>query len=145
MFLMLVGGAAGSTAGGIKVNTFGVLVAAVVSTLKEAGSERIRQRISVQHVYRALAVVVLGPSFLGVRDSASIMTEEFSVLNVSFEAVSAFGTVGSPTGITPLTFRGGRFIIIASMFVGRIGPLYRGTGSHAAPAGLWNTIIPSGL
>ena len=125
MFLMFIGGAAGSTAGGIKVNTFGVLVAAVASTLKgrpQAGA--FGRELNVQQVYRALAVVVLALSFVGVSVLFLSLTEDAGVLDVAFEAVSAFGTVGLSTGITPGLSELGRLIIIVTMFVGRLGPLY---------------------
>ena len=125
MFLMFVGGAAGSTAGGIKVNTFGVLVAAVVSTLKgRVHASAFGRELSVEHVYRALVVVVLALSFVGISILLLSMTEDADVLKVAFETVSAFGTVGLSTGITPGLSEAGRLIIIVTMFVGRLGPLY---------------------
>ncbi len=128
IFLMFIGGAAGSTAGGIKVNTFGVLIAVVVSTLRGRGqAEAFGRELSVPHVYRALVVVVLALLFVGVAALLLSLTEEFSLLDVTFEAVSAFGTVGLSTGITPFLSEAGRLIIISSMFVGRLGPLYVAT------------------
>ena len=125
MFLMFVGGASGSTAGGIKVNTFGVLVAAVVSTLKgRAHASAFGRELSVEHVFRALAVVALALSFVGTSILLLYMTEDADVLKLAFEAVSAFGTVGLSTGITPGLSEAGRLIIIVTMFVGRLGPIY---------------------
>lgn len=125
MFLMLIGGASGSTAGGIKVGTFGILVAAVLDTLRgHEHADAFGREFNVQHVYRALSVVLLSLSFVGVVILLLVLTEEGSVLDVAFEAVSAFGTVGLSTGITPGLSLGGRLIVTLTMFVGRLGPLY---------------------
>ncbi|MFW6103212.1 MAG: TrkH family potassium uptake protein [Chloroflexota bacterium] len=125
LFLMFVGGATGSTAGGIKVNTFSLLVAALVSTLR--GKERptaYGAEFEAHTVYRALSVVIL--SFLFVGAVAVILTaiEDVPAIDMVFESVSAFGTVGLSTGVTPSLSVAGRLIISATMFVGRLGPLY---------------------
>jgi len=125
MFLMFVGGAAGSTAGGIKVNTFGLLVATVVSTLRgRQQAEAFGRRFNTDHVFRALAVALIALTFLGIVILLLSYTEETDTLSVAFEAVSAFATVGLSTGITPGLSEVGRAILIVTMFVGRLGPLY---------------------
>lgn len=125
MFLMFIGGAAGSTAGGIKVNTFGLLIATVVSTLRgRQQAEAFGRRFNLEHVFRALAVVLLALTFLAVVILILAYTEETDVLNTAFEAVSAFATVGLSTGITPGLSEAGRVVVIVTMFVGRLGPLY---------------------
>jgi trk system potassium uptake protein TrkH len=125
LFLMFVGGAAGSTAGGIKVNTFGLLAATVVGTLRgRAQVSAYGREFSVQHVQRALAVAALALSFVGLSILALAITEEADVLSVAFEAMSAFGTVGLSTGLTPSLSLWGRVVIMVTMFVGRLGPLY---------------------
>ena len=125
MFLMFVGGAAGSTAGGIKVNTFGLLIATVVSTLRgREQAEAFGRRFNMSHVFRALAVVLLALTFVGMAILILSYTEDTDVLNVAFEAVSAFATVGLSTGITPGLSEAGRIVVIVTMFIGRLGPLY---------------------
>jgi len=125
MFLMFVGGAAGSTAGGIKVNTFGLLIATVVSTLRgREHAEAFGRRFNMNHVLRALAVVLLAIAFLATAILLLAYTEDTDTLSVAFEAVSAFGTVGLSTGITPGLSEAGRVVVIVTMFVGRLGPLY---------------------
>jgi trk system potassium uptake protein TrkH len=124
MLLMYVGGAAGSTAGGIKVNTFGMLAAIMWSTLR--GKERpgaFGRELNPQQVYRALVVVMLSLGLLALVVLLLSITEEFSFLSLLFETVSAFGTVGLSAGITPQLSVAGRLIITATMFVGRLGPL----------------------
>jgi len=125
MFLMFVGGAAGSTAGGIKVNTFGLLATTVVSTLHgREVAEAFGRRFTTGHVFRALSVVLLALAFVGCAVVTLAITEDADVLSAAFEAVSAFGTVGLSMGITPALSIAGRITIIVTMFVGRLGPLY---------------------
>ena len=125
ILLMFVGGAAGSTAGGIKVNTFGMLIAAIWSTLrgKEHAGAFGREFFS-QQINRALALVMLSIGLIGVVVFVLTITDDrFGFLNLLFETVSAFGTVGLSTGITPELSIAGRLIITAMMFIGRLGPL----------------------
>jgi len=124
LFLMFVGGASGSTAGGIKANTFGMLTATIWSTIR--GREHacaFGREFATQQVYQELALAMLSLGFLAVVVSLLTVTEEFRLTNILFEAVSAFGTVGLSTGITPGLSMAGRLIITATMFVGRLGPL----------------------
>lgn len=123
--LMFVGGATGSTAGGIKVNTFSLLVATLVSTLR--GRERptaYGAEFEAHTVYRALSVVILATGFVGVVAAILTAIEDAPAIDMIFESVSAFGTVGLSTGVTPSLSVAGRLIISATMFVGRLGPLY---------------------
>ena len=127
MLLMFVGGASGSTAGGIKVNTFGLLGATVWSMMR--GSEHpgaFGRDFASNQVYRGLAVVVLALGFLSVVVLLLTVTEESRFLDIVFESVSAFGTVGLSTGVTPHLSVAGRVIITVTMFVGRLGPLALG-------------------
>lgn len=124
ILLMFVGGAAGSTAGGIKVNTFGMLVATIWSTIR--GNEHagvFGREFANQQIHRALALVMLALTFIFIVVFVLTVTEKFGFLNLLFETVSAFGTVGLSTGITPDLSVAGRLIITAVMFVGRLGPL----------------------
>lgn len=124
MLLMFIGGASGSTAGGIKVNTFGMLMATIWSTIRgreHAGA--FGREFTTQQIHRALTVVTLSLGLLAIVVFFLTITEEFKFLDLLFETVSAFGTVGLSTGITPDLSTAGRFIIAATMFVGRLGPL----------------------
>ncbi len=124
MFLMFVGGAAGSTAGGIKVNTVGVLVTTALSSLKgKARVEAFGRQVAEQTVYRSMALVLCYVSIVGFVVLALSLTEVFPFGDLLFESVSALGTVGLTTGITPNLSIGGRLIIVAVMFIGRLGPL----------------------
>jgi trk system potassium uptake protein TrkH len=124
MFLMFVGGASGSTAGGVKVNTFGVLVSAAVSSFR--GSEHpiaFGRELVPRNVYRAVTLVMFYLVLVAVVVLALSISERFAFLNLLFETFSALGTVGLTTGITPGLTVAGRLIIIVAMFVGRLGPL----------------------
>ena len=124
MALMFIGGASGSTAGGIKVNTFSVLLIAIASTVRGLPSAMAFGR-RIQHaiVYRALAVALLAIAFVFVVGIGLTLTTEATFVQTLFEAVSAFGTVGASTGITPGMSDSARLITIAAMFIGRLGPL----------------------
>ena len=124
ILLMFVGGAAGSTAGGIKVNTFGMLVATIWSTIRgkeHAGA--FGREFANQQIHRALTLMMLALTLIFIVVFVLTVTEEFGFLALLFETVSAFGTVGLSTGITPDLSVAGRLIITAVMFVGRLGPL----------------------
>jgi trk system potassium uptake protein TrkH len=124
MALMFIGGASGSTAGGIKVNTFAVLLIAIVSTVRgEPSATAFGRRIQHGVVYRALAVALLAIAFVFVVGLGLTLTTDATFVQTLFEAVSAFGTVGASTGITPGLSDPARLIVSFAMFVGRLGPL----------------------
>ena len=124
MFLMCIGGAAGSAAGGVKVNTIGVLVMTALSLVRGRDNvEAFGRQLTRQAVYRAITLFLF---YLGVVSFVALtlsLTEKFPLDSILFETFSALGTVGLTTGITPSLSIAGRFIIIAAMFVGRLGPL----------------------
>ena len=124
MALMFIGGASGSTAGGIKVNTFSVLLIAIVSTVRgQPSAMAFGRRIQHAVVYRALAVALLAIAFVFVIGLGLTLTTEATFVQTLFEAVSAFGTVGASTGITPDLSDPARLLTSFAMFVGRLGPL----------------------
>lgn len=124
MLLMLVGGASGSTAGGIKVNNFSVLLLTVWSSLRgKENPSAFGREFHVQQIHRALAIAVLSVFLVSVAVFFLTLTENFEFIDLLFESVSAFGTVGLSSGITPSLSFTGRLIIIAVMFFGRLGPL----------------------
>jgi len=124
ILLMYIGAASGSTGGGIKVNTFAVLTAAVVSSVRGRNTATAFGReLPQDHVYRALTVALLALGLLFVVTFSLAITEPFSLLQLLFETTSAFGTVGLSTGITPDLSLAGKLLISATMFVGRVGPL----------------------
>ena len=131
MLLMFVGGAAGSTAGGIKVNTMMVLLVASIASIRgRSRPEAFRRELPYAQVARAAAVVLLAMLALlaivialGVTELNNIERGRFGFLDLLFEAVSAFGTVGLSRGITSALTDPGQVIVALAMYVGRLGPL----------------------
>jgi trk system potassium uptake protein len=122
--LMFIGGASGSTAGGIKLNNFAMLASTMWSTIRgreHAGA--FGREFSVQQINRALTVVLLSLGFVALVVLLLTLTEGFNFIDLFFESFSAFATVGLSTGITPDLTIVGKIIIIITMFVGRLGPL----------------------
>jgi trk system potassium uptake protein TrkH len=123
-FLMFIGGAAGSTAGGIKVGALAVLAVAVMSAVRGQNTvTAYRREIPIAAVMRTLTVVTLSAAVvLGGAFALTVVTP-FRFLNIIFETTSAFGTVGLTTGVTARLTTAGKLIIVAAMFAGRLGPL----------------------
>jgi len=123
--LMFIGGAAGSVAGGIKVATFAVLMAAVISSLRgRPHAEAFGREIHQSQLHRALTVAVLGVAFIVV--SATVLTTlepDIPFLDIIFDTVSAFGTTGASTGIIPDTGLASKILFMVLMYVGRLGPV----------------------
>lgn len=128
IFLMFIGGGSGSTAGGIKVSTFTVLMATVISQLK--GKEDVvlfNKRIVIETILKALTVAMSGAMIVVMVTFLLSITEKGHVfIMYLFEATSAFGTVGLSMGLTPELSPIGRILIIFTMFIGRLGPLTLG-------------------
>ena len=132
MGLMFIGGSPGSMAGGIKTVTFAVLLGACRSALRRDDNVQIlNRRISPRTINTALMVTVLA-GFVVVAGISALMLTELGRpasqtaghwLGLAFEAVSAFGTVGLSTGLTPLLTDGGKLVLMALMFTGRVAPL----------------------
>jgi len=130
--LMFIGGAPGSTAGGIKTVTFAVLLLTAWSALRrrdgvQLGKHRLPAKtapVATLLVLLALACVVTAVGVLMLLEDGHPASQTHQQwMAVVFETVSAFCTVGLSTGITPLLTPGGQCVIIALMFMGRIGPL----------------------
>ena len=123
--LMFIGGAAGSVAGGIKVATLAVIIAAVVSSLRgRSEAEAFGREIAHFQVLRAITVAALGVGFLMVvMPTLTVTDPDIPFLDLFFDTVSAFGTNGTSTGIVPDLSLPGKCIFMTTMFVGRLGPL----------------------
>lgn len=124
MLFMFIGGAAGSTAGGVKVNTLAVLYAHLVSVMRDKDRTILFNHfISRETILKAFLSVIIGLLIVFTGILALSITENADPINTAFEVVSAFGTVGLSAGLTPhLTFSG-KIIIILIMFTGRLGIL----------------------
>ncbi|MFQ5844897.1 MAG: potassium transporter TrkG, partial [Planctomycetota bacterium] len=127
MFLMFIGASPGSTGGGIKTTTFVALLGSLRATLRGEPAPRLLGReIPDSLVRRAFAVAV---SSLLVVFGAVLLIVLFEpggrggFLGLAFEVVSAFGTVGLSTGVTPHLTAASKVLLCAVMFVGRVGSL----------------------
>jgi trk system potassium uptake protein len=128
--LMFIGGASGSTSGGVRLNTVGVVLAAVASTLRgNAETQLWGRRIGTPLVFRAVTVMALFLVIYGLGTVALSITEhhvgdrETGMIDLMFEAMSALATAGVSTGVTPTLTVAGKVVICALMLVGHLGPL----------------------
>lgn len=122
LLLMFVGGSSGSTAGGVKTVTFAVLGLSAVQILKGNRQVRLRRRrIPHDTLLRAFALVVFGALTVFVSLLVLSFTEPFGMRELSYEVVSAFGTVGVTMGITAEFSTFGQLWLMLLMFLGRIG------------------------
>ena len=122
--LMFIGASPGSTGGGIKTTTFFVLVLSIITILRDQRFNTIfKRRIPFMVVNRAFAIMVAAISFIILCTLLLGYSQDFEFMQIYFETVSAFGTVGLSTGITPTLSDFGKIVIMVCMFVGRIGPL----------------------
>lgn len=126
IFLMYVGGTSGSTAGGLKTTTIGVLVIQIVSILKGRTRAEFQGRtIRSTTVFRALTLFfmtltlcVLSIMLLTITEN---IPESAGIEYVAFEVFSAFGTVGLTMGLTPELTVIGKIVIMLLMYIGRVG------------------------
>ncbi|MEM6426111.1 MAG: TrkH family potassium uptake protein [Cyanobacteria bacterium P01_D01_bin.128] len=123
--LMAIGASPGSTGGGMKTTTISILLVCTRAVLRGKEEVLIFQReIPTARVLKAVGVVMgSGAMIVTVTTLISLTDSEFSFLTILFEVVSAFATVGLSTGITADLSDLGKLLIIATMYVGRVGVL----------------------
>ncbi|WP_291255597.1 TrkH family potassium uptake protein [Fusobacterium sp.] len=122
--LMFIGASPGSTGGGIKTTTFGIIMFYVIGIVKKKENiEVFNRRIDWEILNRALAILVIGITYVAFIITCILVVESFPMEQVVFEVISAFGTVGLTLGITPHLSVFSKILIIITMFVGRLGPL----------------------
>ena len=126
--LMFIGGGPAGTAGGIKVTTFAVLFFIMLTDLRGDGAVNIFGKRLSRAVHRQeITVVLIAVAAVITGTVALLLLTEYSLDRVLFEAVSAFGTVGLSTGITPELPDAAKIVLVLLMFLGRLGPLTLGT------------------
>jgi potassium uptake TrkH family protein len=125
MMLMFIGASPGSTGGGIKTTTFSVIIKSAIATIRgQRNVEMFKKNISYSLIDKAYSIALFSLSLIFVGTFILSITEpNFSLLQLMFEEISAFGTVGLSTGITSSLSIGGKTVIIITMFIGRIGTL----------------------
>ena len=123
IFLMWIGGAAQSTAGGIKVNAFAVVFMNIIAVLRGSPKVQVFKReISQESIKRSNVTVVLSITVLFI--SVFLLTiwqPEMHIIAIVFECVSALATVGSSLNTTSLLVDNSKLLICLLMFVGRVG------------------------
>ena len=124
MLLMFIGGSSGSTAGGIKTVTFGLLVIAAFRVAR--GSKDVvvmKRRVDTGMLLRALSITVISLMVICLGAFLIALVDGLTFEDVLFETFSAFGTVGVTTGITTQFSYFGKLLLMAMMFFGRVGIL----------------------
>lgn len=121
---MLIGGAPGSTAGGMKVTTIAVIFFSMLSVFSRKSQVRVGNRsISDENVKTASAVLMLYISLFFAGGMAISLCDGISLHKCLFETASAIGTVGLSTGITTLLSPFSKVVLIFLMYIGRVGGL----------------------
>ncbi len=124
IILMFIGAAPGSTAGGIKVTTFGIILFAVISQIRGSSETIIfKRRVAPIIVVKAMAIAILSIAVVFIVTTIILAVERKPFLDVLYETASAFGTVGLSTGITPSLHPVSKLLLILTMFLGRVGPV----------------------
>ncbi len=124
MILMFIGASPGSTGGGIKTSTFGIAIVSLRSFIQ--GQQKIeifKRSLSRHSLNKVFGIIFVSAIFITVCTVILLLTEEASFMDILFEEISAFGTVGLSRGITANLTASGKLVIIITMLTGRIGPL----------------------
>ena len=127
-FMMFIGGATASVAGGVKVTTFLILVLSVIALIREKTYvSAFGREIDQDTIKRSYAVFFISLAFVFMCIFLLALTNSTIQFDrIVFESFSAFGTVGLSSGATETLNTFGRIVLILTMFIGRIGPLIIG-------------------
>lgn len=125
MITSFIGSAPGSTGSGIKITTFAVFAAVILAAIAGRTNVSILGRsIAKDQMYKSIAIFALSLFWVTVSTFFLLIIEEgWSFVDILFESVSAFATLGLSTGVTPDLSTLGKLFIISNMIVGRIGAL----------------------
>lgn len=124
IILMFIGASPGSTGGGIKTTTAAILFSSARSWLSGKDVPELFERTIPQDaVQKSFALLFIAQAAVAVVAFLLFLTEKAPFVNLLFETVSAFGTVGLSTGLTPHLSDAGKLLISLMMYMGRIGPL----------------------
>lgn len=123
--LMFIGGAAGSTAGGVKVGTFALLFFAILATFRGRDEATVLRRQIPERIIRQAIVIALSAIAVvfGFTFTLTLVSDEASFIDVMFDGVSALATVGLSTGPASRGSDLVHLVYIAAMLIGRFGPL----------------------
>lgn len=125
IILMIIGGSPGSTAGGLKTVTCGILFLTVLSVIRgREDTEVFGRRFTKEVVYKSFTIVFIALALvIGVTMVLSYTEVGASFIDLLYEATSALGTVGLTLGLTPKLSSIGKVLIMIMMYLGRVGPL----------------------
>lgn len=125
--LMFVGAGSAGTSGGIKVSTFAILALIIWSQLRgDSDVNGFHRRIPESTQRRAMTVALLAIALVVTATGILLVSAETGIGDALFETVSAFGTVGLSTGITPTLPAVDQVALMALMLIGRVGPVTLG-------------------
>lgn len=136
LFLMFIGGSPMGTAGGVKTTTIGVLVLALIANIRGKKDVELHHRkIRNTYVQSALVVTVIGFLTVFIMSMAlAVAMPNLSLADVLYEITSAAATVGLSRGVTGTLNMAGKWIVISTMYLGRIGPITMGSAVVIAAA-----------
>ncbi len=121
VLLMWIGASPASTGGGIKTSTFALAVINVVNLIRGRRSNVFGREINQGTMNKAFAIIFLSLLVIGISTLVILLIEpQQRVINVVFEVVSAYGTVGLSRGITPTLADASKIVIVITMFLGRV-------------------------
>ena len=124
LLLMFIGGSPVGTAGGVKTVTFAVIFATALSTVgKRDDTELFGRQLTKQTIGKASAVVCISFAIMFISTVLLSAVTDAPALDIVYETVSATATVGLTRNLTPSLGTAGRLIIIATMYLGRVGPI----------------------
>lgn len=124
LLLMFIGGSPVGTAGGIKTVTFTVLIASAAASIRNQNEVNLFSRsVAKEAVSKAVAVVCMSFAIMFLSAVALSAATEAGALDILYETVSATATVGLTRNLTPSLNLWGKLIIIATMYLGRVGPI----------------------
>jgi Trk-type K+ transport system membrane component len=122
--LMFIGASPSSVGGGIRTTTFAINILFLVNFARGRSTIKVfRRELDQTDIMKSLAVTLMAALMCSTSVIILSITEPFSTTEILFEVCSAFGTTGLSMGITPYLSSVGKIIIMALMFVGRIGLL----------------------
>ena len=124
IMLMYIGASPGGTGGGVKTTTFGLLISSIISVISMKDELILfNRRISPRTKDKAFAICTIAVLLIALDVLILSVTEKASFMEIVFETVSAFGTVGLSTGVTPTLSVTGKIVLVITMLIGRVGPL----------------------
>lgn len=124
LVLMFIGGSPVGTAGGIKTVTFAILIAKAASAIR--GRDRVSmfgRTIKDEAIGKAVAVCMTSFSIMALATLGLSLVSDAALIDILYEAVSATATVGLTRALTPTLSAVGKLIVIATMYLGRVGPI----------------------